>query len=217
MERVREHTIVTVEEEQLALLYIRGKDQPITALRRAAERVRRNIRRTDTLLVQEKSFAVLLAHTSLIGAQAALRRLEALLVDIDYDVQIVYGTAARLLMERMQAETVFPLSERLSLSEPQQPVEHHEPERAQLPYLAFLAHYPSHRLLHMVPYELANRYHCIPVGVERGVLTLATHQPLDRECVALLCDATQRSIFQIRCEFELISDVLRYWERLIVA
>ncbi len=84
-----------------------------------------------------------------------------------------------------------------------------------LPYLSFLSSYPSQRLLHMFPYELASRYHCIPVGAERGVLTLATCERLQQETVLYLREVIQRNIFQVRCKAGMIDDVLRHWKQAI--
>lgn len=83
-----------------------------------------------------------------------------------------------------------------------------------LPYLAFLTDYPSPRLLHLFPYELACRYQCVPVGTERKTLTLATCHWLNREIVAQLRTVTRREIFQVRCEVTIIDEVLRYWQRI---
>ncbi len=82
-----------------------------------------------------------------------------------------------------------------------------------MPYLAFLSNYPSRRLLHLFPYELACRYQCIPVGAERDMLTLGTSQWLEYEVVSHFEEVTRRGIFQVRCEASMIDDVLRYWER----
>jgi hypothetical protein len=86
-----------------------------------------------------------------------------------------------------------------------------------LPYLAFLTSYPPPRLLHLVPYELACLYRCVPVGAERGVLTLATSQRLAQEVIMHFRTVTQRNIFQVRCEAGMIDDVLHYWKSIIFA
>lgn len=84
-----------------------------------------------------------------------------------------------------------------------------------LPHLAFLTHYPPLRLFHLFPYTLAQQYQCVPVGGERGVLTVATSQCLEPAVIAHLQEATQRAIFQVYCEMSIIDDVLRYWERML--
>jgi Type II secretion system (T2SS), protein E, N-terminal domain len=82
-----------------------------------------------------------------------------------------------------------------------------------MPYLAFLTQYPSQRLLHLFPYELAYRYRCVPVGAERGTLTLAASEPLDHTVIAYFQTLIQQRIFQVRCEASMIDDILRYWQR----
>lgn len=83
---------------------------------------------------------------------------------------------------------------------------------ASLPHLAFLASYPPLRLFQTFPYALARQYQCVPVGTERGVLTLATCQQLEPAVIAYLQEVTHRAIFQVSCEMSLIEDILRYWE-----
>ena len=208
------------QEDCVSLLYIQATEQGCLALRRAAQRIRGNIRKGDTVLLSKKSCALLLPETPLIGAQAVARRIYPLLVDVEYELQVLYGSAARILLQQVQCTHVvvsqkdthtfdeqFPLTKKQSMS----CVREVEP----LPYLAFLASYPSQRLLHIFPYELANRYHCIPVGAERGVLTLGTCQRLQQETLTHLREATQRNIFQVRCEEGMIDDVLRHWQRAI--
>ena len=211
---------VYTQEDCVSLLYIQATEQACLALRRAAQRIRGNIRRGDTVLLSKKSCALLLPETPLIGAQAVARRIYPLLVDVEYELQVLYGSAARILLQQVQYTHVVvsqkgthTFDEQFSFTKKQSIgcVREDEP----LPYLAFLASYPSQRLLHIFPYELANRYHCIPVGAERGVLTLATCQRLQQETVTHLREATQRNIFQVRCEEGMIDDVLRHWQRAI--
>ena len=87
-------------------------------------------------------------------------------------------------------------------------------ESALFPYLAFLTNYPPPHLLHLVPYELACRYQCVPLGAERRMLTVATCHWLNREVTAHLHAATRRKIFQVRCERATLDEVLHYWQRL---
>jgi Type II secretion system (T2SS), protein E, N-terminal domain len=89
------------------------------------------------------------------------------------------------------------------------------PGSTSLPQLAFLSHYPPLRLLHLFPYALAQQYQCVPVGAERGVLTVATSQRLEPAVIAHLQEETQRAIFQVYCEMSIIDDVLRYWQRML--
>ncbi len=208
------------EGDCVSLLYIQATEQACLALRRAAQRIRSNIRKEDTVLLSKKSCALLLPETPLLGAQAVARRIYPLLVDIDYDLQVLYGSAAHVLLQQVQDNHVVVSQkdthmseEQLSSIKKQSTVPAQEDES--LPYLAFLTSYPSQRLLHMFPYELADRYHCIPVGAERGALTLATCQRLQQETVMHLCEVTQRNIFQVRCEAGMIDDVLLHWQRAI--
>ena len=207
------------QEEHASLLYIQATEQACLALRRATQRIRANIRKSDTVLLSDKSCAILLAETSLVGAQAVARRIYPLLVDVEYHLQVLYGSAAYTLLHQLQThhQVVSP-KDVSSLEEPPSLrgqssdfVREEEP----LPYLAFLTSYPSQRLLHIFPYELADRYRCVPIGAEHGVLTLATSQRLQRETVEHLREVTQRDIFQIRCDIHMIEDVLRHWQRAV--
>ena len=208
------------QEECVSLLYIQATEQACLALRRAAQRIRGNIRGGDTVFLSKKSCALLLPGTPLTGAQAVARRIYSLLVDVEYELQVLCGSAARTLLQQVQGNAVvvsqkdMHLFEEQRFSTKQQSVDRVR-EDEPLPYLAFLTSYPSQRLLHMFPYELADRYHCIPVGAERGALTLATCQRLQQETLLYLCEVTQHDIFQVRCEAGMIEDVLHYWQRAI--
>jgi len=207
-------------EDYVSLLYIQATEQACLALRRAAQRIRGSIRKGDTVLLSKKSCALLLPETPLVGAQAVARRIYPLLVDVEYELQVLYGSAARTLLQQVQGDHVVVSRKDThmfegKLSSTQKRGVDSAQENEPLPYLAFLASYPSHRLLHMFPYELADRYHCIPVGAERGVLTLATCQRLQPETVMYLREVTQRNIFQVRCEEGMIDDVLRHWQRAV--
>ena len=208
------------QEDCLSLLYIQATEQACLALRRAAQRIRGSIRKSDTVLLSKKSCALLLPGTSLVGAQAVARRMYPLLVDVEYELQVLYGSAARTLLQEVQCNHVVVSQKDTHMFEEQltcikQQSVSRVREDEPLPYLAFLASYPSQRLLHILPYELADRYHCIPVGAERGVLTLATCQRLHEETVVYLREVTRRDIFQVRCEAGMIDDVLSHWQRAI--
>lgn len=207
---------VQVCEDSVSLLYIQATEQSCLALLRAAQRIRGGIRRDDTVLLAEKSCAILLPKTPLVGAQAVARRVYSFLIDVDYDLQILYGVAATTLFQQVQNTHEVVLQKDIQFSQETPATKRHESayvrEDDPLPYLAFLSNYPPQRLLHIFPYELADRYHCIPVGAERGVLTLATCQRLQQEIVIHLCEVTQYDIFQVRCEGSLIDDVLRHWQ-----
>jgi hypothetical protein len=85
---------------------------------------------------------------------------------------------------------------------------------ASIPYLAFLEDYPPRRLFRLFPYDLACQYQCFPVGADRGMLTVGTCQRLAEHVIAHFRQVTKHGIFQVRCEAQLIDDVLRYWQRL---
>ncbi|GAC1404010.1 MAG: hypothetical protein NVSMB49_22160 [Ktedonobacteraceae bacterium] len=214
-----QHGQLRLQEDTLSLLHIQTTEQGCLALRRAARRIRSNIRKSDTVLLSNKACAILLPETPLLGAQAVARRVYTLLVGIEYDVQILYGAAAYALMRQVRSHYAEVIHKDMLLLEETGSTKRYEIERIReeepLPYLAFLASYPSQRLLHMFPYELADRYHCIPIGSERGVLTLATCRQLQQETVVYLREVIQRNIFQVRCEAGIIDDVLRHWQRAI--
>jgi len=216
VERLSGHIFELINDEQVTLICIQGSGQSQILLRCAAQRIRQNVRRTDMVLVSGISCIAVLYDTPLEGAQAVARRISTLLADIEYEIQILRGKAAYALMQRLQTECAI-------VVEQKEPEPTHGSSLATLsvagreleplPYLAFLANYPPQRLLHLFPYELARRYHCFPVGAERGILTLATSQELDREAVSHVQEVIQRNIFQVRCEASMIDDVLSYWQR----
>ncbi len=213
-----EQRIQRIQRDTVSLLYIKTTEQACLALRRATQRIRANIRKDDMLLLSSKSCAILLPETPLLGAQAVAQRMYSLLTDIEYDLQVLYGSSAYSLLQQLQTDHVevslkdkMLLEEHLPLKELGN-ITADKREDELLPYLAFLASYPSKRLLHILPYELADRYHCIPVGAERGVLTLATCQRLQQEIIMHLREVTQRDIFQVRCDAGMINDVLRHWQ-----
>jgi hypothetical protein len=202
-------------DECASLVYITASEECASALPRAARRIRRNIRRTDAVVLLERVCAIALPATPLQGAQVVARRLATLLVDIDCTFQVFSGQSALSLWQRLQ----FQNARVVSADEPE--VEHpsahpgaeQENVPAQsIPYLAFLANYPPHRLLHLLPYELACRYQCVPVGAERDMLTIGTSRYLDASVIAHMQEVTRRGIFQVRCEVSMIDDVLRYWQ-----
>jgi hypothetical protein len=70
-------------------------------------------------------------------------------------------------------------------------------------------------VLQLFPYSLACRYRCVPVGTERGVLTLAICQRLEQELITQFQEMTQHEIFQVRCEGGMINDLLSYWQNML--
>lgn len=206
------------EDEHFSLICIKADEKSAVSLAFAAQRIRQNIRRDDTVLLFERECVcvIILPRTSLADAQVVARRLTLLLVDVECEIELLYGLAAHLLLRQLLAgkavevhcqeivESTAIVSARQESSE-SGPV---------LPYLSFLADYPPRRLFRLLPYDLACQYQCVPVGAERDMLTLGTRERLDEHIIAHLQQVTKRGIFQVRCEERLINDVLRYWQRL---
>ncbi|MHB8600273.1 MAG: hypothetical protein ACYDER_26110 [Ktedonobacteraceae bacterium] len=224
----REHTgkAQQIYEEQLALVLLESTEQSRAALQRALPRIRRTIRGTDMVFFQGKTCAVVLPATPITGAEVVARRLSALLLDVEYTSHVLYGAAAQTALTRLRimravevsaAETAAGSEIRsiVTLSSRNNTRSSVNDGSEALPHLAYLAHYPSLRLFHLFPYTLACQYLCVPVGVERGMLTVATCQHLEATVIAHLQAETQRTIFQIYCEMSIIEDVLRYWERML--
>lgn len=215
VERVREYALEMVEDSQVALLYIQASQQSSLALQRATRRIRRNVRGSDIVLLRGTNCLVLLPATVTEGAQAVARRVYALLADVEFEMQIMYDKAAFALLQRLQHEHSFIIVEEHETTWEAVSVTPYHTDQSSLPYLAFLANYPPPRLLHLFPYELAHRHRCVPIGAERGVLTLATCRQLDQNLISHFHDVTQRNIFQVRCEAEMIEDILKYWKNTI--
>jgi hypothetical protein len=246
-----------IYDDCVSLVYIVASNECASQLPHAAQRIRRNIRRTDTVLLLGNTCAIILPATPLQGAQAVARRVATLLVDVDCELQAFYGLSALTVWQRLQSEQAIEVSADVGTrrGEPfeSQPANQPDglcptcgqagckerivshagagtsnapdlpslpllsPQRAQsVPYLAYLADYPSRRLLHLFPYELACLYQCVPVGAERDMLTIGISQYLDDAVIAHFEQVTRRGIFQVRCEARLIEDVLRYWQQVTV-
>lgn len=205
-----------------SLIYIEVTSGAAHALPLAARRICRLARFQDNVLLLERICALLLPATPFSGAQAVASRVSLLLADVPCELQVYHGATALLVMQHLceaGAETIS-REECVEIPTPATQAEQQSGQAEKretpldtLPYLAFLANYPSPRLLQLFPYELACRYQCVPVGAERNMLTLATCQWLDGEIVAQLRMATRRGIFQVRCEVTIIDEVLRYWRR----
>lgn len=204
-----------VSHEYTSLVYIQASERSAASLRSVAMRIRRNVRQSDTLLVFERVCALVLPDTPLAGAQAVARRLWMLLADIECELQIFYGLSALTIVQQLQAERVARGPEEDGESEASSDsVSAEEKEKvSSMPYLAFLSAYPPRRLLHIVPFELARHYQCVPIGVERDMLTIGASRRLDDKIIAQLQELTRRRIFQVRCEASLIDDILGYWQR----
>ena len=224
----REHTGKTqhIYEEQLSLIQLEATEQSSTALQRALPRIQRTIRGTDIVFFQGKTCAVVLPATPIAGAQVVARRLSALLVDVEYTTHLVYGAAAQTALSRLRLLRAVEVPVEVASAGNRIPGIISSPIRddtrssidggsTSLPHLAYLAHYPSLRLFHLFPYALACQYQCVPVGVERGVLTVATCQRLEAQVIAHMQAETRRTIFQVYCEMSIIEDVLRYWAHML--
>lgn len=207
-----------------SLVLLEACDTSADVLPLVARRIRRQLRLSDSVLLLEKSCALVFPATPFSGVQIVMNRISVLLAGFSYEQRAYHGTTALLLLQRLReaGAQLIPLEECSWLPSPahspwQRALSHAETGGAMpnaLPYLAFLTNYPSPRLLHLFPYELACRYQCIPVGAERKILTLATCQQLTREIVGQLRVVTRRDIFQVRCEMTMIDEVLHYWRRL---
>ncbi|GAC1349688.1 MAG: hypothetical protein NVSMB27_25150 [Ktedonobacteraceae bacterium] len=204
-------------DEHISVLYIQATEASPEILLRGARRIRRNLRSTDTIFLWQRICVVVLPGTTIAGAQAVVRRVSELLVDIDYEIQLMYGGTALMLLQRLQTEEDVLVLNREDEQGPLELAGHMEQDRDStclLPYLAFLSHYPSHRILHLFPYELACQYQCVPVGFEQGVLTVATNQSLNAAIIDHLQVVTRRSIYLVRCDTSVVSDVLNYWRHI---
>ena len=225
-----------IYDDCVSLVYIIASGGCASRLPCAAQRIRQNIRCTDTVLLLDHTCAIVLPATPLQGAQAVARRVATLLVDVDCELQTFYGLSALTIWQRLQSESAIEVRTRSTENatvalEPPAPLAGVEITQTQatvetnnvsalsaqrirpVPYLAFLAHYPSRQLLHSFPYELACRYHCIPVGAERNMLTIGVGQCLDDAIIAHFEQVTRCGIFQVRCEARMIDEILRYWQR----
>lgn len=207
----------------LSLIYIEATGESAHALLLAAGRIHRQVRFHDSVLLLEKACALLLPATPFSGAQAVAGQISLHLADVSCELHVYHGATAMVVLQHLREAGARPLSqdesdEMSSLvtrkGEDRNQAEQKENTSDMLPYLAFLTTYPSLRLLHLLPYELACRYQCVPVGAERKMLTLATCHWLNRETVVHLSTATRREIFQVRCEITIIDEVLRYWQRI---
>ncbi len=206
-----------------SLISIEVTDGTIDTLPSAARRMRRQVRDQDSVLLLQTTCALLLPATPFSGAQAVARRIFPLLSGFPCEIHVYHGATALLVLQRLREAGARPIAqdECDDMLSPAAPDAEQigqttckEGTSTPLPYLAFLTDYPSSRLLHLFPYELACRYQCVPVGSERKMLTLATCHWLNREIVTQLRTATRREIFQVRCEMTIIDEVLHYWQRI---
>ena len=215
MERASGYSLEMVEDSQLALLYIQASQQSCLVLQHAVQRIRRNVRRSDSVLLRGTICVILLPATLPEGAHVVARRVYALLADVEFEMQLMYDSAAFALVQRLQNEHPLALVEVCETAWQPVSVTPYRSDQTSLPYLAFLASYPAPRLLHLFPYDLACRHRCVPVGVERGILTLATCKQLDQDLISHFHEVTQYNIFQVRCEAEMIEDILKYWRNTV--
>lgn len=205
-----------------SLISIEATDASPNTLASVARRIQRQVRGLDSIVLLPETCALLFAAMPFSGAQSVARQIAPLLHGASCKLHVYHGMTALLFLQRLQEAGARMLTDDDDTEdEPNAPAASLEQEypltfqemAAPLPYLAFLTDYPSPRLLHLFPYELACHYHCVPVGSERKMLTLATCHWLNREVVTQLLAATRCGIFQVRCEISIIDEVLRYWQR----
>ncbi len=101
MEWASEHYLEQVDSAQLALLYIQASQQSCIALQLAAQRIRRNVRSSDTVLLLDTDCIVVLSHVTVDGAQVVARRVYALLADVEFELQILCDNAALALLQSL--------------------------------------------------------------------------------------------------------------------
>jgi Type II secretion system (T2SS), protein E, N-terminal domain len=232
VERARKNYLVHKNMYCLSIVYIQvASHEAGLILGQAAQRIRRNVRCSDTVLLLESACIIVLPETPWEGAHAVARRISAMLVDVELNIQniqTIYGETANALLQRIYDEQTVVTEVKLEndmrfdrekidsiVSFSQMQAERSSPENA-LPYLAFVSSYPSARVLHLFPYELACRYRCVPVGAERGIVTLATCQELTQDILSHMRDVIRHNIFQVRCEAGVVDDILNYWQRTIL-
>src|ERR1700719_920283 len=104
-------------DECASLVHITAATKCVPALLQAARRIRRNIRRTDTILFLEQVCAIGLPVTPLQGAQSVTRRVAALLVEVDCEIQTFYGLSALTLWQRMLSQHALVVSAEESQTE----------------------------------------------------------------------------------------------------
>lgn len=220
-----EQVVGLTPDMHASLILIEAGSESASALLGAARRIRSQLRASDSVLLLKERCALLLPATPFSGAQAMTSRLTRFLTNVPCEIHVYHGTTALLVLQRLCATgaTTLAYAENPERTEPigkmalskASPCQGEKKEiTTTLPYLAFLTRYPAPHLLYLLPYELACRHQCVPIGVARKMLTLATCRWLNREVVAQLREATRRGIFQVRCEATMIDEVLRYWQRL---
>jgi hypothetical protein len=229
-------SVVQEQHEPFSLVCIALSEKSAASVRRVARRICRNVRQSDCVLYAGSVCAVVFAGTPLSAAQAAARRLCDLLVDVEYELQVLSGASAVTMLQHLRAHQAavvqreddadfsMYMSGRRERERGQGLQEDDEykrgesaesAERETLPQLSVLSQYPAPRVLHLFPYELARHYRCIPVGAERSILTLATCQHLEADVIAYFQEVTRRNIFLVRCEEHMVEDVLLYWQRIL--
>lgn len=92
--------------------------------------------------------------------------------------------AKRSLAQRIQ--TWRSASERLA-----------EAQRLGIPYLASPVDMLTADIARLIPFEIARRHYCVPIGFERGNLTLALLDPTDSELLKTLSTVTRLTIHPV--------------------
>ncbi|GCE19358.1 hypothetical protein [Dictyobacter kobayashii] len=109
VEMISEVELAYIQNNGTALIYIQVEYQAQLALRYVAQRIRSNIRQSDSIILLEATHAciILLPMTPFEGAQAVVQRISALLSHLRYDIQIIYGEAAQSLYNVFEMNGVW--------------------------------------------------------------------------------------------------------------
>ena len=76
-----------------------------------------------------------------------------------------------------------------------------------IPYLR-LPNALSTRLKSLIPYDIASRFRCVPVGRDHQRLTVAMADPTDTKTIQKLHEATHMSIFPVSCDSKALDQLL---------
>ena len=77
----------------------------------------------------------------------------------------------------------------------------------QVPFMHLPAQLPK-RLKHLIPYPIALKLRCAPVGRDHHYLTVALADPTDKGAIERLKDMTGMTIFPVCCDIEALNELL---------
>jgi hypothetical protein len=210
---------------------------PPELLEQVLANIRRTIRSTDQLLIEVGTgLAIILPHLDRWGVPVVLERisnsislLQAVTVvpPITTETAIVFGAGSyhsahpsMLHLLKQADSTVRSFTLRPAITE-QLPVvpretaplpvineEERNADTSAAPFMELPTRIPP-RLKQLLPYDVALRIGCIPVGRVQKRLTVAMAQPQDKESVRLLQHMTGMSIFPVACREEDLRALLR--------